>query len=157
MRSPAPSRLLPLIALCILGTSLTGCSLLYSRARQVNRYIKIFGAAVGDRRWDEAAKLMTSDFSYINEQNETYGPNSAKAFFKSVDDLKATSFYIFIKDTKEITPTKLVVNAKFQSRQADATQTTNNFWDVSMIWVFVNKQWFLSEIHDLSPKKQDRS
>jgi hypothetical protein len=102
---------------------------------------------------------MTSDFAYVEHPNKAYraGPDSVKALYTRLDGYKYTNFIVYVKETTQISETKMVVKARLQAREALATNTINRFWEASMTWVYISGKWYLSELKDLTEVTQASS
>jgi len=137
----------------------SGCSLLVSKKRQLARFITIWSAAANRKDWKAWGGQMTSDFKYVEHPNKAYmaGSASVTALHARLDGYKYTSFVLQVKETTQVTETKMVVKARLQAREALATNTINRFWEVSMTWVYIAGKWYVSEIKDLTAVTQANS
>ncbi len=149
--------LTPYLLIAMLLLTLPGCSLFYSRERQLRTRLNDFGAMLSNKEWKRAAKLVAADFRYINEDNRNFGKNSLQQFLGELEAAKANDIFLHVDELREIDKESILVVLMLQMRRGDATGAENRFQDLTMLWEYRGGKWLLVELKQKSPTRTSRS
>lgn len=158
MKNNRPHLFFGLLAILLLG--LNGCNFFSPGKRRLTRDIRDFAAYISNNKWSVAAKMVdTKHFTWIDDRGRKHRRGALKGFFKSIASLpRRRAFFMTAKTMKQLDPKKIVAVVEMRQQTQEGMIDVGNFiWKSQLVWVWLDKNWKLQRVKDLTRKKRIKS